>query len=257
MTTLGAVSALYLIVENYTPLFDGYNGVYGLINPGQTALNLTYNGYRIVFLLRCSPSSSSPTSWSSGCRGARSAGCCGRCARTSAPRPPTAAPFLGEVPRLPVRRGARGLAGGLFATSSARSTRRRGAHELLVLYAAVLVGGRGNPRGVIVGRLRRLHGIHRDDPLSALAGVAARFGPSLREILIGLLIILMLKFRPAGIFPERPGARRQPRGPRRDRQRPPGRAPAAGPRSARDGSTGAHRRGSPRPTAGGRGREPR
>ena len=37
VTTLGAVSALYLLVENYTPLFDGYNGVYGLINPGQTA----------------------------------------------------------------------------------------------------------------------------------------------------------------------------------------------------------------------------
>jgi branched-chain amino acid transport system permease protein len=27
VTTLGAVSALYLTVENYTPLFDGYNGV--------------------------------------------------------------------------------------------------------------------------------------------------------------------------------------------------------------------------------------
>ena len=31
MTTLGAVSALYLLVENYTPLFGGYNGVYGLM----------------------------------------------------------------------------------------------------------------------------------------------------------------------------------------------------------------------------------
>ena len=50
ITTLSAVTALYLLVENYTPLFDGYNGVYGLINPGQTALNLTYNGYRIGFL---------------------------------------------------------------------------------------------------------------------------------------------------------------------------------------------------------------
>ena len=51
VTTLGAVSALYLITENYTPLFDGYNGVYGLINPGQTALNLSYDGYRVVFLI--------------------------------------------------------------------------------------------------------------------------------------------------------------------------------------------------------------
>ena len=51
VTTLGAVSAMYILVENYTPLFDGYNGVYGLINPGQSALNLTYNGYRILFLV--------------------------------------------------------------------------------------------------------------------------------------------------------------------------------------------------------------
>ena len=50
VTTLAAVYALYLVVENYTPLFDGYNGVYGLINPGQTALRLTYDGYRIVLL---------------------------------------------------------------------------------------------------------------------------------------------------------------------------------------------------------------
>ena len=87
VTTLGAVSALYLLVENYTPLFDGYNGVYGLINPGQSALNLTYNGYRIVFgvivLVLLVPV---PTSSCSACRGARSAGWCARCARTSAPQ---------------------------------------------------------------------------------------------------------------------------------------------------------------------------
>jgi branched-chain amino acid transport system permease protein len=51
VTTLAASAALYLLVENYTPLFDGYNGVYGLTNPGQSALNLTYNGYRIFFLV--------------------------------------------------------------------------------------------------------------------------------------------------------------------------------------------------------------
>ncbi len=51
VTTLGAVSALSLIVELYPPLFNGYNGLYGLINPGQSLLNLTYNGYRQVFFL--------------------------------------------------------------------------------------------------------------------------------------------------------------------------------------------------------------
>ena len=31
------------------------------------------------------------------------------------------------------------------------------------------------------------------------------FGPAMRQVLIGLLIILMLRFRPQGIFRERPG----------------------------------------------------
>ena len=89
VTTLGAVSALYLLVENYTPLFDGYNGVYGLINPGQTALNLTYNGYRIFFLVVVLVLLFRLTSSCNGCHGARSAECCARCVRMSGPPPPT------------------------------------------------------------------------------------------------------------------------------------------------------------------------
>jgi len=48
--------------------------------------------------------------------------------------------------------------------------------------------------------------------------VASRpeFAPALRQILIGLLIILMLRFRPQGILPDRPNfdpdGSRQPRG---------------------------------------------
>ena len=37
------------------------------------------------------------------------------------------------------------------------------------------------------------------------------FGPALRQVLIGLLIILMLKFRPAGLIPERLSKDRSPR----------------------------------------------
>jgi hypothetical protein len=37
------------------------------------------------------------------------------------------------------------------------------------------------------------------------------FGPAMRQVLIGLLIILTLKFRPEGIFPERPGGRQKRR----------------------------------------------
>jgi branched-chain amino acid transport system permease protein len=45
-----------------------------------------------------------------------------------------------------------GLAGGLFAIFiSAFNPSAWTPQELLVIYAAILVGGRGNPRGVIAG----------------------------------------------------------------------------------------------------------
>lgn len=153
VTTLGAVSALYLLVENYTPLFDGYNGVYGLINPGQTALNLTYNGYRIFFLgvvlvlllaayLIVQRLSRSPF---------------GRMLRSVREDERAAAAYGRQVFSAKYRAylfGAAlaGLTGGLFAIFiSAFNPSAWTPQELLVIYAAILVGGRGNPRGVILG----------------------------------------------------------------------------------------------------------
>ena len=57
-------------------------------------------------------------------------------------------------------------------------------------------------------------------PSGGVSGTASRpdFGPAMRQVLIGLMIILMLRFRPQGLFPERPGRDRgeqpaEPRGP--------------------------------------------
>jgi branched-chain amino acid transport system permease protein len=209
ITTLGAVSALYLIVENYTPLFNGYNGLYGLINPGQTLLNLTYNGYRIVFFgvvivlsflayLLAQRLSRSPF---------------GRMLRSVREDERAAAAYGRRVFFVKYRAylvGAAfaGLAGGLFAVFiSAFNPSAWAPQELLVIYAAILVGGRGNPRGVIVGVVVVYAGFI--ELTRYLPSPASRpdFGPAMRQVLIGLLIILMLKFRPEGIFAERPGGR--------------------------------------------------
>jgi branched-chain amino acid transport system permease protein len=207
VTTLGAVSALYLLVENYTPLFNGYNGVYGLINPGQTALNLTYNGYRIVLLLvvllilflvylLVQRLSRSPF---------------GRMLRAVREDERAASAYGRRVFFAKYRAylfGAAlaGLTGCLFAIFiSAFNPSAWTPQELLVIYAAILVGGRGNPRGVIVGVFVVYIGFI--ELTRYLPSPASRpdFGPALRQILIGLMIILMLKFRPEGIFKERPG----------------------------------------------------
>jgi branched-chain amino acid transport system permease protein len=207
VTTLSAVSALYLVVQNYTPLFNGFNGVYGLINPGQTLLNLTYNGYRIVFFvvvlvilflvyLLVQRLSRSPF---------------GRMLRAVREDERAAAAYGRRVFFVKYRAylvGAAlaGLAGGLLSVFiSAFNPSAWTPVELLVLYASILVGGRGNPRGVIVGVFVVYVGFI--ELTRYLPSPASRpdFGPAMRQVLIGLLIILMLKFRPEGIFAERPG----------------------------------------------------
>jgi len=239
VTTLGAVSALYLLVENYTPLFDGYNGVYGLINPGQTALNLTYNGYRIGFLvvvlvllflsyLLVQRLSRSPF---------------GRMLRSVREDERAAAAYGRKVFSAKYRAylfGAAlaGLTGGLFAIFiSAFNPSAWTPQELLLIYAAILVGGRGNPRGVILGVFVVYIGFI--ELTRYLPSPASRpdFGPALRQVLIGLMIILMLRFRPEGVFRERPGL-------------DPGPRPAGRPQPGWAGVLASAARGS-RPAAGG------
>jgi branched-chain amino acid transport system permease protein len=211
VTTLGAVSALYLIVENYTPLFDGYNGVYGLINPGQAALGLTYNGYRILFFLAVlvilflvyllvQRLSRSPF---------------GRMLRSVREDERAAAAYGRSVFWTKYRAylfGAAlaGLTGGLFAIFiSAFNPSAWTPQELLIIYAAILVGGRGNPRGVILGVFVVYPGFIELTRFLPSPASRPEFGPAMRQVLIGLLIILMLKFRPEGIFKERPGVDRK------------------------------------------------
>jgi len=254
VTTLGAVSALYLIVENYTPLFDGYNGVYGLINPGQTALRLTYDGYRIFFLfavlavlvlayLLVQRLSRSPF---------------GRMLRAVREDERAAAAYGRTVFWAKYRAylfGAAlaGLAGGLFAVFiSAFNPSAWTPQELLVIYAAILVGGRGNPRGVIVGAFVVYTGFIELTRFLPSPASRPEFGPAMRQVLIGLLIILMLRFRPEGIFKERPGVDGKQaltvRLPGLGRARAGGVPPASEPAAA---SADAARQGAPPAAAGG------
>jgi branched-chain amino acid transport system permease protein len=210
VTTLGAVSALFLITENYTPLFDGFNGVYGLINPGQAALRLTYDGYRIVLLLvvlvilflaylLVQRLSRSPF---------------GRMLRAVREDERAAAAYGRNVFAAKYRAylfGAAlaGLTGGLFAIFiSAFNPSAWTPQELLVIYAAILVGGRGNPRGVILGVFVVYIGFIELTRFLPSPASRPEFGPAMRQILIGLLIVLMLRFRPEGLFRERPGVDR-------------------------------------------------
>jgi ABC-type branched-subunit amino acid transport system permease subunit len=97
-----------------------------------------------------------------------------------------------------------GLAGGLFAVFiSAFNPSAWTPQELLVIYAAILVGGRGNPLGVVAGVFTVYIGFIEVTRFLPSPASRPEFGPALRQVLIGLLIILVLKFRPEGLFRER------------------------------------------------------
>jgi len=216
ITTLGAISVLYVVVQVYTPLFNGFNGVAGLVTPMAGTLGLSYDSYGYFFLGLCATSllvlavmlsrlSASPF---------------GRLLRAIRDDEDAAAAFGRRVYRSKLKAyllsaAIAGFAGGLFAgfLGSFNPT-AWSPQEVLTLYAGVLVGGRGNVRGVILGIfVVYIAFIELTRFLPEIPGNGA-FAPAVRQVLIGLLIIGMLKFRPQGIVPEplgldgpRPGIR--------------------------------------------------
>jgi len=132
-----------------------------------------------------------------------------------------------------------GVAGGLFAIFiSAFNPSAWTPQELLVIYAAILVGGRGNPRGVILGVFVIYIGLIELTRFLPSPASRPDFGPALRQVLIGLMIILMLRFRPQGFFRERPGVDPGPRpaGRRPWRLRVPAMAASSGTAAASSGT---------------------
>jgi branched-chain amino acid transport system permease protein len=112
-----------------------------------------------------------------------------------------------------------GFAGALFAAylTAFNPTAWSPVGEVIALYAAVLVGGRGNIRGVALGvfimfilvfestrYLAKLPGV---GPLDA---ADPEFLLAMRALLIGLVLVLFLRFRPQGLLPERRFVDRQP-----------------------------------------------
>jgi branched-chain amino acid transport system permease protein len=76
--------------------------------------------------------------------------------------------------------------------------------ETLILFAAVIVGGRGNNWGALIGAALVPVGFEEATRYLPQFGPPGLV-PALQWVAIGLLIIGFLWFRPKGVFPERPG----------------------------------------------------
>jgi branched-chain amino acid transport system permease protein len=200
------VSAVLLnqLVNNYVPLFNGAAGIsivpapfQGFFNPQGLGYQFAYGAVAVVlcilvyFLLR--RMTESPY---------------GRSLRAMRDND-IVADALGKNLRL--QRTSSMVLGGMIAGLSGAilvgfinlwSPGAWGYAETIVLFAAIIVGGAGNHKGAILGAILVPLGFEEATrflpPLSNPALV-----PALEWVLIGLLIILFLWFRPDGILPER------------------------------------------------------
>jgi len=99
-----------------------------------------------------------------------------------------------------------GLSGGVLVTFiSVWSPAAWTYAETIVLFAAVIIGGRGNHLGALLGAIIVPVGFEESTRLitNANPSLPPNLLPSLQWVAIGLLIALFLWFRPQGVLPER------------------------------------------------------
>ncbi len=195
---------LNLLVTNYVPLFNGDAGLSIVPSPLQNIFNAQGVGYQfaysgvaialtigIYFLLRRiteSPYGRSLRAMRDNDIVADSLGKDLRSQRTGML-------VLGGM--------IAGLSGGIlvgFITLWAPAA--WGYAETIVLFAAVIIGGAGNHKGAILGAILVPLGFEEVTRFLPSIGSPA-FIPAMEWVLIGLLIITFLWFRPQGVIPEK------------------------------------------------------
>jgi branched-chain amino acid transport system permease protein len=205
IVTLGAVYVLYVLAGQYVPLFDGYNGLSGLFDPMGDVLGLDYQSYQFFFLGFCVLIFILVFIYMARVSGSRF----GLALRTLREDERAAAAFGRDIYQMKLKAyvlGAAfgGLAGGLFATYlSAFNPSAWSPIEAIVLYSAVLVGGRGNIKGVVLGVAVMIVLIQESTRFLPEVPGYPNIIPALREIVIGAVLVLFIRFRPQGLLPER------------------------------------------------------
>ncbi len=215
IVTLGAVYVMYVMAGQYVPLFDGYNGLSGLFDPMGDWFGLDYKSYQYFFLGLSLVMFVLVYLFMWRVSGSRF----GMALRTLREDERAAAAFGRDIYRLKLKGyvlGAAlgGFAGALFAAYlTAFNTSAWSPVEVIVLYSAVLVGGRGNIKGVALGVL--IMGIIVQESTRFLPEVPGhpQIVLALRGVIIGLVLVLFLRFRPQGLLPERRFIDREPAGP--------------------------------------------
>jgi branched-chain amino acid transport system permease protein len=204
ITTVATTLIIYAVISQSTYVFNGFAGLYGLPQPFNGTLGLGPNEYALFYLGLCLLALVLVYLFLERLYGSPF----GRALRSAREDEAAAAAFGRNVYLLKLKGyvigGVVAGMGGAFLAHflSAFNPYAWDTAEVFLLYAALFVGGVGNQRGVLLGTAF----------VAVLIQEATRYLPTipghsdaqsaLRFILIGLLIIGVLRFRPQGLLPE-------------------------------------------------------
>ena len=204
ITTVATTLIIYAVISQVTYVFNGFEGLYGLPQPFNRVLGLDADLYSLFYLGICLVGLllvylalerlyHSPF---------------GRALRSTREDEIAAAAFGRNVYLLKLQGYVvggviAGMGGALLAHFlTAFNPYAWDTAEVFLLYAAIFVGGVGNQRGVLLGTIFVVVLIQEATRyLPAIPGHADAES-AIRFILVGLLIIGVLKWRPQGLLPE-------------------------------------------------------
>ena len=205
ITTLAFALILALVIGQYTPLFDGYEGLFGMPQPLYTAqpfgpdggyyLGICIIALVITFLV-LQRLSKSPF---------------GRAVRSVREDDTASLAFGRNVYLLKLKAYilggcVAGLGGALLASYiTAFNPYGWTPQETFLIYAALFIGGTGNAIGAIIGTFFVEVGVQEVTRYVPQIGNNASSGDAIRLVLIGLMIVGILWWRPRGVLPEQRG----------------------------------------------------
>ncbi len=205
IVTLGAVYVLYIFAGQFVPLFNGFNGLSGLFDPMGAFFGIDFNSYPYFYLGLCVVVLAVVLVGVTRLNGSRF----GLALRSLREDERAAAAFGRDIYLLKLKAyvlgaGLGGLGGALFAGYlSAFNPSAWSPVETIILYAAILVGGRGSTRGVVLGVAVMVMGLQEATRYLPEVPGHPDYAPAFRLIITGVVLVLFIRFRPQGILPER------------------------------------------------------
>lgn len=205
ITTLACAEVLRQIFANETWLTNGVAGIYGLEQPFRDVLGPTTLPYAFLVVVLVSLAA---VYWLVSKVTADGFGRALKALRENEPLAMTAGihPFTHYMKVFMTSGALAGVAGAYYVWYNTLIVPGQfSSNVTFFVWTALIIGGLGNNRGALLGGFLF---VFMHDALRFLQASSdmALFLGALRTVLIGAALILILRFRPSGILPERPAA---------------------------------------------------